>query len=118
MNTLSAIIGLLRAAYPSFTLRQALAFLYVCENEGLSLQELSIVSRVSRQTLSRAMNALAEGPNGGLLDLRDDPTDRRLMLLYLSEPGRRLRDVIDAEILRRRPVRLSLSLASRRSAGG
>jgi DNA-binding MarR family transcriptional regulator len=118
MNTISAIVRLLRAAYPSFTLRQALAFLYVCENEGLSLQELSIVSRISSQTLSRGMKALEQGPGGGLIDLRDDPEDRRLMLLYPSEPGRRLRDVIDAEIVARRPVRLSLTLASRRSARG
>jgi DNA-binding MarR family transcriptional regulator len=118
MNTISAIVRRLRAAYPSFTLRQALAFLYVCENEGLSLKELSIVSRVNSQTLSPAMKALAEGtPNGALLNLRGDPADRRLMLLYPSGPGRLLRDAIDAEILARRSVRLSPARASQRPAG-
>jgi DNA-binding MarR family transcriptional regulator len=119
MNTLSASVRLLREAYPGFTLRQALGFLYVCENEGLSLHELSVVSRVRKQTLSRAMKALAEGaPHGVLLEMRTDPADRRLVLLYLTDAGRRLRADIDAEILARRPVRVAPEPERRRMAGG
>jgi DNA-binding MarR family transcriptional regulator len=103
VNSLSAALGLLHDAQPGMNARRALAYLYVCENEGLSLHELAVASRLSDQTASRAVAALAAFAPG-LLEPRQDPRDKRLVVLHLTDEGRRLRDAIDIEIRAARPI--------------
>ncbi len=100
MNSLSAAILLLHGAQRGMTARRALAFLYVCENEGLSLHELAMVSRLSDQTASRAVTAMAPQ----LIAPRPAPGDRRLVVLHLTDEACRLRDAIDAELKAARPI--------------
>lgn len=105
MNTLFAAVEAMRGAYPGFTLRQAILFLYVCENEGLSLHELAFISRLSDQTASRGVKILSsEAPEriaAPLLRVQQHPSDRRILNIYLSERGVALKDEISGEISRR-----------------
>jgi DNA-binding MarR family transcriptional regulator len=121
INTLSGAIGRMRKAYPAFTFRQAIAFLYICENEGLTLHELAVVSRLSDQTASRAVKALAEAGlkcPAPLVELREHPADRRLILIHLSLAGAALRHEIDGDLRARRLVEAPATASVRRAASG
>jgi DNA-binding MarR family transcriptional regulator len=108
MSTLFAALSAMRSAFPRLTLRQAIVFLYVCENEGLSLHELAFISMLSDQTTSRAVRLLSsdasESGASPLLVLKRDPADRRLLLIHLTAHGNALRLEIDAAISRRRTI--------------
>lgn len=104
-----------RALSPAATLKDVVAFLYVCENEGINLRELAQVCGFTDSTASRTARSLApRGAPGalppalGLIELRTDTRDDRSRTLHLTEPGRRLRDRIDGLIAEARPVRIPL----------
>lgn len=107
-NTLFAAVAAMRAACPRLTLRQAILFLYVCENEGLSLHELAFVSRVGDATTSRGVKMLSsDDPElipAPLLSVRPHPGDRRIVLIYLTEQGEALKNEIGGAIERRRTI--------------
>jgi DNA-binding MarR family transcriptional regulator len=93
------------------SITHVLAFLYVCENEGLMVAELASVLRVTRATASRTARALASRdtadslpPYLGLVDVRNAETDQRVRALHVSEKGARLRDRIDEAIRKRRTI--------------
>jgi DNA-binding MarR family transcriptional regulator len=107
-NTLFAAVEAMRAACPKLTLRQAILFLYVCENEGLSLHELAFVSRVGDATTSRGVKMLSsEDPElipAPLLRVRQHPGDKRVVLIYLTEHGEALKGEIARAIDRRHVI--------------
>lgn len=108
-----------RTLSDSVTLKHVVAFLYVCENEGINLRELAQVGGFTDSTASRTARALASPgaagalpPALGLMDLRIDLRDDRSRTLHLTETGRRLRDRIDGVIAEARPVRIAVSAAA------
>jgi DNA-binding MarR family transcriptional regulator len=107
-NTLFSAVEAMRTACPRLTLRQAILFLYVCENEGLSLHELAFVSRVGDATTSRGVKMLSsqdpEVVPAPLLSVRPHPDDKRVVLISLTEHGEALKREIAREIDRRRTI--------------
>ena len=86
---------------------EVVAFLYTCENEGLSVQELAFVAGMSQSTASRTLRSLGPAdspwsapPALGLIEPYLHPTDGRSHLLHLTDEGRRLRDRLDGIIRR------------------
>jgi hypothetical protein len=86
-------------------------FLYVCENEGLSVTELAYVSGSSVATTARTVRVLAgidsPRPGGGgppLFELETSTADRRLKFIRLSPAGRAVRDRIDRAIAAAVPI--------------
>jgi DNA-binding MarR family transcriptional regulator len=104
-NSLFAAVGAMRSACSKLTLRQAILFLYVCENEGLSLHELAFVSRVGDATTSRGVKMLSsEDPElmpAPLLRVTAHPGDKRVLLIYLTGQGEALKAEIAGAIDRR-----------------
>jgi DNA-binding MarR family transcriptional regulator len=93
--------------YPYITRTQLISFLYIAENPGINMVELSAVSGFSLPTASRAARSLAPKssaaslpPYFGLIDIFHNPTDPRGRILVLSEEGVRRCEQID-EVIRR-----------------
>jgi DNA-binding MarR family transcriptional regulator len=91
-------------------LNDVVAFLYVCENEGVTLRELAAMTRLDQSTASRAIARLAsrrDPASGATMPLvhaceRDD--DGRAWALLLTDTGASLRNDIDAIIARADPI--------------
>jgi DNA-binding MarR family transcriptional regulator len=88
-----------------------LAFLYICENEGLNICELAQICRIAEATASRVARRLAARytpdalhPGVGLVELRANPFDQRGKLLFLTPAGIEFRDSIDALIAEAVPI--------------
>jgi len=104
-NTLLKCLEMCRDLHPNFGLPDVIAFLYVCENEGLTMAELAYVSQHAVATASRRVRSL--GPEGqpgslepylGLVDFTPNPDDERGRLMRLTAEGRALRDRLDQVI--------------------
>lgn len=66
-NTLLACLTLLRRRAPNISVTEMLAFLYVAENSGIRVKELSALMMTTQATASRAARALvSEGDPGAL----------------------------------------------------
>lgn len=65
----------------SLTLAQARALVYVARHEGLRQVELAEMLEVQPITLARLIDQLA---NGGLVERRPDPSDRRAYQMFLT----------------------------------
>ena len=103
-SLLEAILAL-KALDPRISVNEIVAFLYTCENEGLSVQELAYVAGLTQSTASRSLRALgpkgsewAQAPALGLLEAYLNPDDGRSHVIQLSDQGRELRDRLDAII--------------------
>ena len=103
-SLLEALIAF-KALDPRIGVNEIVAFLYTCENEGLSVQELAQVARLTQSTASRSLRSL--GPPGsdwalppalGLVEAFINPADARSHVIHLSAAGRELRDRLDAII--------------------
>jgi DNA-binding MarR family transcriptional regulator len=110
-DSLLEALETLRAAEPAISLTHVLAFLYICENEGLNVSELASVCHTTIATASRTARALAapETPDGlrpaaGWVESRPNPTDSKGRVLFLTDEGRRLRDRLDLIIREREPI--------------
>jgi DNA-binding MarR family transcriptional regulator len=98
----------LRAPRPFHTM---MLFLYVCENEGLTVTELAFVTRSTVSSTARLVRALA-GQNtqdapylrAPLFDLEGSPKDRRLKFIHLSPQGQSLRSRLEAVIAAAKPI--------------
>jgi DNA-binding MarR family transcriptional regulator len=109
-SALDALLAF-RGLHPRASLSEFVAFLYVCENEGLSVQELAYVSGMSQTTASRNLRALGP-PNSawsvppalGLVEAFLRPTDGRSHILHLTPSGARLRERLDEIIARAQPI--------------
>jgi DNA-binding MarR family transcriptional regulator len=91
-----------RALSKRVTVSEIVAFLYTCENEGLSVQELAYIAGFSQSAASRNLRALGRpdipwslDPALGLIEPFLSPSDGRSHVLHLSEDGRGLRDRLD-----------------------
>lgn len=91
-----------KALDPRISVNEIAAFLYVCENEGLSVQELAFVAKLTQSTASRSLRAL--GPPGsqwsqppalGLVEAFLNPSDARSHVVHLTAHGRELRERLD-----------------------
>ena len=97
----------MKALEPRISVNEIMAFLYTCENEGLSVQELAFVARLTQSTASRSLRSLglpgsawAQPPALGLVDAFLNPADARSHVIHLTDKGRELRDRLDAMIRR------------------
>ena len=73
-------------------------FLYICENEGLTVSELAHVARVHVAMAARIVKTMAGeahetplAPERVIFELRSSPEDKRLKLIYLTGRGRQIR---------------------------
>jgi DNA-binding MarR family transcriptional regulator len=105
-TVLEALLAL-KALESRISVNEVLAFLYTCENEGLSVQELAFVARLTQSTASRSLRALGQAGSGwalppalGLVEANLKPNDGRSHVIHLSEKGRELRDRLDRIIAR------------------
>ncbi len=108
-DSLLEALSLFRALNPSITVNEIVSFLYTCENEGLSIQELAYVSQLTEPTASRSIrsfgppqSAWARPPACGLVEAFLNPKDGRGRVLHLTAEGRallaRLDDIIGQAI--------------------
>lgn len=95
----------LKALHPRISVNEIVAFLYTCENEGLSVQELAYIARLTQSTASRSLRALgppdsdwSQPPALGLVEPFLNPNDARSHVIHLSDKGRSLRDRLDQMI--------------------
>ncbi|MFI4949411.1 MAG: MarR family winged helix-turn-helix transcriptional regulator [Caulobacterales bacterium] len=109
-SLLEAILAL-KAMDARISVNEIVAFLYVCENEGLSVQELAQVAELTQSTASRSLRSLgrpgsdwAQAPALGLVDAFLNPADGRSHVVHLTDRGRQLRDRLDELIRRATPI--------------
>jgi hypothetical protein len=107
-NAILETLELFRDVYPGITIGNMIAFLYTCENEGLTILDLAQVSGFYLATASRTIRAFlepeAEGamsPELGLIEITPSPRGKTL---HLTEAGRRLRDDLEAIIRDASPI--------------
>ena len=110
-NSLLAALVLLRRAAPDVTLSELLAFLYVAENPGVRIKELSELMETTGATASRASRALLSPgeqgvlpPGRGWLVMASNARESVSRHLYLSEAGTALADRLDGLIRNARPI--------------
>lgn len=110
-NACLSAIEHLRSACGDVALTDAVAFLYICENEGINVSELAQLARLTPSSASRAARRLipaeapfALPPSLGLLEMKTQGTDRRGRTLTLSSEGRTLRDKLDTIIRGAAPI--------------
>ncbi len=103
---LEAILAL-KALDARISVNEIVAFLYTCENEGLSVQELAYVAGLTQSTASRSLRSLgrpgsdwAQAPALDLVDAYLNPTDGRSHVVHLTDKGRAMRDRLDDMIRR------------------
>jgi DNA-binding MarR family transcriptional regulator len=111
-SILEALLAL-KALDPRISVNEVVAFLYTCENEGLSVQELAYVADLTQSTASRSLRALgpresdwAQPPALGLVEPFLNASDARSHVIHLSARGREIRDRLDTII--RQGVTISL----------
>ncbi len=97
------VLELFREWDPDVSLKAACAFLYVAENEGISISELAFLLRTSLSTATRVVAALG-GPGSGLVEVRPWPSDGRVRTVHLSPFGRQMRDRLNGSVQDARPV--------------
>lgn len=95
-------------------LSDALAFLYICENEGINISELAQLAGLGPSSASRAARRLiragapcALAPSLGLIEMSVQRTDRRGRILTLTPGGQRLRTAMEALIAAATPIALA-----------
>lgn len=96
---------------PAVTLFHLRAFLYVCENEGLSISELAQVCRTTCATASRTVQALgARRRSPGavavvpLVETRASHGDSKQRQVFLTTAGEQLRERLDGHIQQARLI--------------
>lgn len=110
-NTLLACLTLLRKQAPEITVSEMLAFLYVAENAGIRVKELSELMVTTTATASRAARALvSEGdpgalpPSRGWLVMSSNDRERISRHLYLTPLGAEVSEQLDTIIRRAQPI--------------
>lgn len=110
-NTLLACLTLLRRLAPNISVTEILAFLYVAENSGVRVKELSELMSTTQATASRAARALvSEGdpgalpPSRGWLVMSSNGRENISRHLYLTPRGVQITVQLDALIGRGQPI--------------
>ena len=111
-NTILAALELFRGEDLPRSLSSFLLFLYVCENEGLTVSELAHVTHTSVAMTARVVKMLAGdttetplAPDRSIFILKDSPLDKRLKLVHLSMHGKLLRNRCETLIAEASPIR-------------
>ena len=101
----------LRSLHPEITLNGISAFLYVADNPGINIVELSQICGFNMPTASRVARALGpEGVEGslppflGLVDVFLNPDDPRGRVLSISDHGREVCSKLDTIIQAANPI--------------
>jgi DNA-binding MarR family transcriptional regulator len=101
-NSVLQALHAFKALDPRISVNEVIAFLYAAENEGLTVQDMAHVARLTQSTASRSLRAL--GPKGsewsqapalGLVEAFLNPHDGRSHVVHLSPAGRELRERLD-----------------------
>ena len=101
-------LELFRDLHPAITLGNMIAFLYVCENEGLTILDLAQVSGFYLATASRTIRVFSEPDAEGAMPpalglVRLTPTEHGKSI-RLTEAGRRFRDQLEQVISAAAPI--------------
>ena len=122
-NAVLEAIELFRDRSLDVCVNGVVAFLYICENEGVGVNELARICRLSNPTASRSVRSLAAvdvcgavSPSLGLVWYARDPNDGRGKLIFLTEAGRRLRDELDEFIEEGVPITIRTERVAIRAA--
>lgn len=110
-NTLLACMTLLRRRAPQITVTEILVFLYVAENRGVRVKELSELMATTQATASRAARALvsiddpgALPPSRGWLVMSSNDREKISRHLYLTPLGAQITEELDVLIGRGQPI--------------
>lgn len=110
-NSLLASLVLLRRLAPDITVSEMLAFLYVAENPGVRIKELSALMVTTTATASRASRALlspgdagALPPGRGWLLMASNGREAISRHLFLTQDGHSLTLRLDDLIRSARPI--------------
>ena len=110
-NALLQALHLFKALDPRVSVNEVIAFLYAAENEGLTVQDMAHVARLTQSTASRSLRALgvagaawSQAPALGLLEAFLNPQDGRSHVIHLTAQGHDLRDQLDAIIGQSAPI--------------
>ena len=110
-NSFLESLVMLRGAHPEITINGIVAFLYIAENPGINIVELSQICGFNMPTASRVARSLGpEGVEGslppylGLVDVFLNPRDPRGRMLSISEHGQAICKRMDAAIAAADPI--------------
>jgi len=119
-STLLEALEILQDLVPEISLKAACAFLYVADNEGLCIGELTPLLRATHPTSSRIVGVLAEpGRQGALVEVRPSLHDGRVKTVHLTERGRAVITRINQTMSDPAPVgKALLAWARLRAPGG
>lgn len=104
-NACLAVLERLRVERDTFTLGEAVAFLYVCENEGINIRELAELAGLTQSSASRTVRRLALT---SLVRVSGQARDRRGRIISLTSAGLALRDRIDCLIAAATPIQTNV----------
>ena len=110
-DTILAALEAFREENLPRSLTGLLLFLYICENEGLTVSELAHVARVHVAMAARIVKTMAGEahetplqPDRVIFELRNSPEDKRLKLIYLTERGLMIRARLEQLIADAAPI--------------
>lgn len=119
-NSLLACLALLRQKAPQINVSEILAFLYIAENEGIRVKELSELMGATPATASRAARALvskgdpgALPPSLGWLIMGSNDREKISRHLYLTPLGAEISERLDMLIGRARLIGAAATPAMR-----
>ena len=107
-DSVLAAVEVFRQARQDASITNLLAFLYICENEGLNITELARLMGATNATASRTATALEDEPGETAALIRSTVGDRHghSRVLYLTRHGEALRDRLDGIISRASPIQI------------
>ena len=121
-DTILAAIEAFREESLPRSLTALTLFLYICENEGLTVSELAHVARVHVAMAARIVKTMAGeahetplAPERVIFELRTSAEDKRLKLIHLSPRGLQIRERLEQLIADAVPI--SSQAAKLASAG-
>lgn len=110
-NAILQAIHLFKGLDARVSVNEVIAFLYVCENEGLTVQELADVAGLTQSTASRSLRALgpaesewSQPPALGLVEAFLNPADARSHVIHLTDRGRDVSRRLDVVIRQATPI--------------
>ena len=115
-NAVLEALEMFRVLHPGMTLGNMIAFMYTCENEGLTILDLAQVSGFYLATASRTIRAFstpdadgAMSPALGLIEITQTPRGKTI---HLTDAGRKLRAQLEDIIAESAPIQPSASRAA------
>ena len=115
-NAILETLEMFRDLHPGITMGNMIAFMYTCENEGLTILDLAQVSGFYLATASRTIRAFSEpdadGAMSPALGLIEDTQTPRGKTIHLTAAGRKLRAQLEAIIAEAAPIQPSSSRAA------